>query len=70
MADVDYCGCCGGEAAAAPLGEHAGCCIEQHDIDPVCGRCKLPAAWVNGHWVHAEIADAAICELLFRGIDA
>jgi hypothetical protein len=40
------------------------------DTDPVCGRCKLPAAWVNEHWVHAELADAAICELLFRGIDA
>jgi hypothetical protein len=37
------------------------------DTDPVCGLCKSPAAWVNEHWVHAEIADAAMCELLFRG---
>lgn len=39
------------------------------DTDPVCGRCKLPAAWI-GHWVHAQVADAVICELLYGRADA
>lgn len=30
--ETEYCGCCGGDAAQAPKGEHAACCNEQHDV--------------------------------------
>jgi len=37
------------------------------DADPVCGKCKRPAAWINGAWQHAEVADAVFCGLIFAG---
>ena len=30
----------------------------------VCARCEYPVVLVNGRWVHADTADAALCSLL------
>jgi len=37
MTTDDYCGCCGGDAAAPPKGEHGRCCAALHDE----GECAI-----------------------------
>ena len=37
------------------------------DVQPVCGRCQMPAAWNGKAWEHAEAADAAFCQLVMSG---
>lgn len=31
------------------------------DCDPVCRKCKMPAAFRDGEWRHAEPADELAC---------
>lgn len=33
--------------------------------EPVCSRFKMPAAFRDGQWQHAEAADRAVCALFF-----
>lgn len=63
--DTEYCGCCGGNAALPPKGEHGNCCASMHDTPAVTAGDIAELRDEAGQ--HGDSEQVAICTAALEG---